>query len=191
MADQNQNPGSKQADGSTGKQMDKDSMGGSGGRTGSGTSKGSSAGSTDKSMGGQSAGSKNQSVEDESEDLSGESGSGKSLSHSSLADARSLRKRALLERPFSFAGRCSVALACAREFDRESGRGSSRAPVGARPARSTLARARIAVARHASRAMCRTTLPLVSVIVPARNEAHNIERCVRSILRLGLAETSR
>ncbi|HEY7861235.1 MAG TPA: hypothetical protein VIB98_07295, partial [Gemmatimonadaceae bacterium] len=24
--------------------------------------------------------------------------------------------------------------------------------------------------------------PLVSVIVPARNEAHNIERCVRSIL---------
>ena len=25
--------------------------------------------------------------------------------------------------------------------------------------------------------------PLVSVIVPARNEAHNIERCVRSILR--------
>lgn len=27
--------------------------------------------------------------------------------------------------------------------------------------------------------------PLVSVIVPARNEAHNIERCVRSILRTG------
>jgi hypothetical protein len=73
VADQNQNPGSKQADGNEGKQMDRDSMGGSGGRTGSGAGKGSGAASTDKSTGGQSAGGKKQNIEDDGEDVSGES----------------------------------------------------------------------------------------------------------------------
>ncbi|HEV7704942.1 MAG TPA: hypothetical protein VGO46_11655 [Gemmatimonadaceae bacterium] len=67
MADQNQNPGSKQADGESDKSktIDKDSMGGSGGRTGSGVGRGNSA---DKSSGGasdMSAGSKNESEEAE------------------------------------------------------------------------------------------------------------------------------
>lgn len=68
MADQNQNPGSKQADGEENdkdKKIEKDSMGGSGGRTGSGVGRGNSA---DKSTGGSSdmaAGSKNKSEESE------------------------------------------------------------------------------------------------------------------------------
>ena len=68
MADQNQNPGSKQADGEESdkeKKIEKDSMGGSGGRTGSGVGR---AGSADKTSGGSSdmaAGSKNKSEEAE------------------------------------------------------------------------------------------------------------------------------
>ena len=51
-------------------------MGGSGGRTGSGAGKSGSAGSagsTDKSTGGQSAGGKKQNIEEDAEDVSGES----------------------------------------------------------------------------------------------------------------------
>ena len=77
MADQNQNPGSKQADGDG--KMEKDSMGGSGGRTGSGVGKAASGDKAAGGAGGQSAGSKNRSVESEDgEDLSGESITGNS-----------------------------------------------------------------------------------------------------------------
>lgn len=71
MADQNRNPGSKQADGSDGsdkaKQMQQDSMGGSGGRTGSGIGKAKSADRTPSDAGNMSAGSKNKSEETEEE----------------------------------------------------------------------------------------------------------------------------
>jgi hypothetical protein len=83
VADQNRNPGSKQADGSDGdfksKPTDKEGLGASGGRTGSGVG---SPGSTEKAAGDKSkysAGSKNKNLEtDEGDESSGESGPGKS-----------------------------------------------------------------------------------------------------------------
>ena len=72
MADQNRNPGSKQADGSDDEsdksdkaKMGKESMGGSGGRTGSGVGRAANSDKTADGASDLSAGSKNKSEEAE------------------------------------------------------------------------------------------------------------------------------
>jgi hypothetical protein len=72
VGDKNRDPASKQADGSDGreksKQMQQDSMGGSGGRTGSGIGRAKSAEAPQSDPGDMTAGSKNKSEETEEEE---------------------------------------------------------------------------------------------------------------------------